>query len=287
MTAAELVALTEPGVYPDLPEADYHAQQHALSASGARRLLPPSCPALFDYWRREGQGPKAAFDLGHAAHRVVLGVGLDVHVIDAEDWRGKAARQERDEAYAAGEVPLLIADWQRVHAMAEALIAHPYAGVLLDPEHGRPEQSLFWTDEGTGVMRRARLDWLPDPHSGRAILVDYKTAKSAEPDRFGRALWDYGYVQQAPWYLDGAIALDLVGPDAAFVFVVQEHDPPYLVTVCEPDERAMRVGRLRNRQAIETYAECTAVGEWPGYTSDVVAISLPPWIERQYEEEYM
>jgi hypothetical protein len=45
--------ITEPGVY-DIAEDHYHADPvpgGSLSNSGAKKLLPPSCPAKFAYER--------------------------------------------------------------------------------------------------------------------------------------------------------------------------------------------------------------------------------------------
>ena len=39
--------ITKPGLYPDLDEAVYRSQTDWLSVSGAKKLLPPSCPAKF------------------------------------------------------------------------------------------------------------------------------------------------------------------------------------------------------------------------------------------------
>jgi hypothetical protein len=269
------------GVY-DIPEADYFGATGALSCSGAKLLLPPSCPALFRY-RQDHPEYKDVFDFGSAAHRMVLGAGPEVKVIDATDWRGKAAKEARDAARAEGKIPLLIDDAWKVEAMASTLQQHPIARALLDPERGgRPEQSLFWADEDTGVHRRARLDWLPEPGPGRFIAVDYKSCSSADPAAIAKAVANYGYYQQDPYYLDGICALGL-DDDPAFVFIFQEKEPPYLVTVVQLDEEARQAGRARNRQAIERFRDCTEAGIWPGYSDDIELISLPPWALRDLE----
>lgn len=282
------MTITEPGVY-DIPDAEYHQDPvpgGSLSHSGAKRLLPPSCPALFDHWRRYGQQPNEAFDLGHAAHKLVLGVGLDIRVIDAADWKTKKAQDARKAAYAEGAVPLLADDWRRVHDMADALRRHPIASALLDPDLGKPEVSLFWTDTETDVARRARLDWLrPGSGSARTIVVDYKSTNDAEPDACAKVMHNYRYHSQGDYYLDGVVTLGLGDPDTAFVLIFQEKDPPHLVTVAEPDSVALRIGRDLNRRALQTYAECSAAGEWPGYTEDVLSLSLPAWVERRYLED--
>lgn len=278
----------EPGVY-TMPSETYHADPvpgGSLSSSGARKLLPPSCPARFRWETDHPPTSKAVYDFGHAAHTLVLGAGPEIAVIHADDWRTKAAKNARDAAHAAGLVPLLDCDYAVVQAMAAALAAHPAARALFDPSAGSPEQSLFWRDERTGITRRGRLDWLPDAGSGRLIIPDYKTCRSADLASIAKAIHSYGYHCQAAWYRDAVMAVGHAD-DAAFVFVFQEKEPPYLVTVVEPDLVALRLGAALNRKAIDIYVECVESGRWPGYSDDVELISLPPWAEARYIEEIL
>lgn len=271
------------GVY-DMPADQYHAHP-ALSASGAKLLLPPSCPAKYRWAMDNPRKPKREFDLGHAAHRKVLGAGADLEIIDAPDYKTKAAQQQRDAAYDAGRVPLLPKEREQVDAMAAAVRAHPLAAALFDPDRGgAAEQSLFWTDDETGVPRRSRFDWLRSNPSGRMVIPDYKTSKSADPTAFGRSLLDYGYDIQADTYVSGALACGLA-TEAVFVFVVQEKEPPYLISLYYPDENAMRIGRSRSHQAMEIWRDCTEADVWQGYGTDPEPISLPSWVQAQYPRE--
>lgn len=284
MTATETpttAGIADPGIY-QMTDEQYHADPVAggsLSSSGARQILPPGCPAKFRYQQEHGQPPKREFDLGHAAHRLVLGAGPEIEVIEADTYRTKAAKEQRDEAYARGAVPLLAAEHDQVQAMATALRQHPVANALFDPSRGAPEQTIVWRDHRTGVMRRARFDWLPPQGSGRLIIPDYKTCRSADPQALARAAYTFGYHQQADWYRAGAQALGIAGDDAAFVFVCQEKDPPYLVTIVELDASAMRIGAIRNRRAIDIYAHCRDSGHWPAYEEGIALLALPPWAE--------
>ncbi len=279
--AAASPAPLPPGVYDQLPAEDYH-RQPALSSSGARKLLPPSCPALFRYEQLHGRPPKRVFDLGHAAHALVLGCGPELVEVDATDWRTNKAKAEAAEARERGAVPLLPDEYAEIRAMAAALRSHPVASALFNPERGRPEVSLFWRDEESGVDRRARLDWLPDPGPGRMLVPDYKSTRCADPGSLSKPVYDYGYHQQSAWYLDAVAALELAG-DGAFVFVMQEKTAPYLVSVIELDVVALRVGAEMNRRAIDLYADCVRRGVWPGYSGEVELVPLPAWVERAYE----
>jgi hypothetical protein len=287
MTTTELI-ITEPGVYDGIPDDVYHGDpvpEGSLSASGAKRLLPPSCPAIFRHEQDNGRAPKRAFDLGHAAHAKVLGVGAEVVTVDADDWRTKAAREARDEAYAEGKTPLLACEVEQVDAMAAAIRANPVASALFDHARGgKPEQSFFWRDNFHGVWRRARLDWLPDlTASGRLVLADYKTAACAEPRKFERSVFDLGYHLSAAWYIDAVKTLG-VAEDIAFLFVVQEKTAPYPVTVCQLDYDALRIGRILAQRALGIYADCQETGHWPGYSEQVELISPPPWVAREFAD---
>ncbi|MFD7416834.1 PD-(D/E)XK nuclease-like domain-containing protein [Kitasatospora purpeofusca] len=279
-----------PGIY-EMTNEQYHADPvpgGSLSSTGARRLLAPSCPARYKYERDHGRAPKRHFDIGHAAHKLVLGTGPELALIDADEWRTAKVKAAVVEARERGAVPLKPAEWEQVHAMAEAIRQHPVASVLFAPGRGRPEQALFWWDQQSRVIRRAMFDWLPDRGADRLVVPDYKTTTAADLESIAKAVEKYGYHQQGAWYLDGAKALGLHGGvEPAFVFVVQEKAAPYLVTVVELDVVALRIGQARNRRALEIYRECTDSGRWPGYSDDVELIALPAWAEARDTEEYL
>jgi hypothetical protein len=275
------VSVTEAGIYPDMPEDEYHRDpvpEGSLSSTGARKMLPPSCPAIYRY---EQDHPvfKDVFDFGSAAHKMVLGIGPKLKLIAAKDWRSKAAQDQRDEARANGFIPLLAPELERVEQMAAAIQDHPVAGALLDPRGGgQAELSMFWQEPEFGVWCRGRLDWLAAQRTsfGQPIVCDYKTSACAEPETFARkSAGEFGYHCQAAWYSDGYFML--TGEQPAFLFVVQEKTPPYLVSVVQLDPESEQIGRERNQRAIERYRDCAASGIWPGYTDDIELITLPPW----------
>ncbi|MFJ2110546.1 PD-(D/E)XK nuclease-like domain-containing protein [Streptomyces sp. NPDC087850] len=290
-TTIEPAVVTEPGVYDAMPIDVYHGDPvpaGSLSSTGARRLLAPSCPAQFKWDRDNPQPPKREFDIGHAAHQIVLGEGPEIVVTEYDDWRTKAAREERDAIRYDGGVPLLVSEGEQVQAMADAIRQHPTAGRLFAADAGTAEQSLFWTDPRNGVWRRARPDWMPHRGDGRLIVVDYKTCRAADPAALAKAVYDHGYHQQAAWYLDGVKALDLHGDqEPAFIFVFQTKTAPYLVHLVELDHPTLTLGAARNRRALDIYAECTATDTWPGFNDQITYLPLPPWAEKRDQEEYL
>jgi hypothetical protein len=183
---------------------------------------------------------------------------------DSNDSKAAVARIRE-----AGRVPLKADEYAEANAMAEALLAHPIAGRLL-AAGGVAEQSLFWQDEVTGVWLRARPDWTTD-----LAVLDVKTTKDGSRRGFRKAVAEYGYHQQQPWYVGGLVALDLGA--RPFMFAVVEKTPPYLANVHVLDDEAIAVGHDRNRRAIDLYAACLESGEWPGYDVDLDPLNLPAW----------
>lgn len=257
----------------ELDEATYHAHP-ALSQSGAKTLL--KSPAQYQ-WERQHPVYKDVFDEGSAAHRMVLDAGPVLAVCPADSWRTKDAQEFRDTARKAGMVPVLPDTFERVMAMADRLSSHPLASQLLTG--GCAEVSAFATDPATGVPIRGRVDYLTTD-----LAVDYKTSATCDPKGFGRTCFNFGYHMQAAWYND---LLDLAGsPIGAFAFIVQSKEPPYDVFVAELTDRAVDLGRARNREALERFRDCTASGIWPGPVRDdaFVTTDLPAWAYRNADE---
>jgi len=261
-----------------MPEDDYH-RHSALSSTNARRIL--ESPAKYRWSQTHEQAPKPAFDLGHAVHSKVLGVGAQTVVIPEEHLAANgavstaASKEFMAQARADGLIPVkqVIAD--EVDAMAESVLAHPMAAVLLS-QAGAPEVSIFATDTETGIELRARFDYLPS--AGQTpVAVDLKTAKDASPRGFAKAAASHGYHVQRGHYLDvhavaGGIYL------AGFAFVVVETEAPYLVGVYKLNSDWEDLGMQRAREARRIYKHCLETDDWPGYGDSMQSLSAPFWL---------
>ena len=282
--------LFEPVIVDGLSAEEYHADHTSISSSGLRSILDPGCPAQFKYDRDNPPAPKKEFDLGHAAHRLILGEGADLVVVDAKRWDTAAVKARVAEIRDEGKIPLKQHEMDQVKAMADAIRQHPLAGPLFTPGSGIAERSIFWTDPATGVRCRCRPDWLKQL-PGLTLCVDYKSCKDASPKAVSKAIETYGYHQQDPHYLDGIEAARLAEPGSArFIFVFQSKIPPYLITVRELSEHDRTIGRAKNQRALRIYAECVRTATWPDWTgpvTDIPEISLPTWAAIREAEEYL
>jgi hypothetical protein len=268
------VKITEPGVYRGIPDGEYRTLP-GLSSTGVKRML--DSPAVYDWYRRNPQPPKTEFDLGHAVHNRVLGVGTGEVIVEGH-WNTKVAKEAVAEARKAGSTPLKPEQAAHADELADAVLAHPDASLLLTG--GLPEVSLLWDDPDTGVRCKGRLDYW---HESAAVVVDLKTGRDAQPRWFGRHAADYGYPEQAEHYSNGVEVLTGVRP--RFLHVCVQTDGPPLVSVCDLADFA-DIAAVNVAAAVEMYRDCTEAGIWPGIPHGIHKIQAPRWYSAHDTLEY-
>lgn len=277
------------GIYEHVSSEVYHGQPTegvSISSSGLRTILL-DCPAK--YWatsplnpEREPEEPSAALNFGRAAHCLLLGeptFAAEFVVSPYDDFRKKEAQQWRDEQdrtiVRAEQMP-------QIEAMAKAMRTSPSTARVF--QNGRPEMSIFWKHEETGVMLKSRPDWLPDDPA-QGYTQEYKTARSASPRLIAAAAFSYGYDMQAAMAHDGIEAVTGKRP-LGIAHVVQEKEPPYIAQLYlfAPDQ--IEIGRQRYRKALRIFAECLErhrAGKppqiaWPTYSDAPMFFETPRWV---------
>jgi exodeoxyribonuclease VIII len=278
----------KPGIYHDIPIEQYHADPSTVSKSG----LDLIARTPLHYWAahldpdRPEREDTPAFVEGRAVHALAL-EGREVFdrqfaVAPRVDRRTKAGKEDWQawaDAHASHTI-LTAAQSERVEAMHAGLQRHEGARRYLGAD-GDAEVSIYWTDEATGVACRCRPDKIvPIPGTDEVVLVDLKTTRDGLDDEtISRTLARYRYHVQAAWYVDGARAAGLAVRAFALVFI--EKSRPHgarVVTMCED---SITCGRVLYRENLETYAECLASGQWPGYSTATETVSIPSWEMRR------
>jgi hypothetical protein len=282
-TSYPVEKVSGPGIYSSIEAADYHADpcpEPSLSKSIAWIMTEQSAaharlahPRLNPQHEEEN---RQSFDLGTAAHAMLLESEQSFVIIGADNFRTKAAQEARDAAYAEGKTPLLESQHEELQTMVAAARQQLPPGVF---EGGRSEETLVWR-EGDAWCR-ARLDYTPDADG---VFWDYKTTSgSAEPRAFQNTFYRMGYHLQARFYLRGIEKL--YGRQAEFRFVVQELKPPYAVSPpLGLDAEAEALGDLLAERAIRYWQWCTANNRWPGYAKETHWLELPGWLAYQLAE---
>lgn len=270
-------------VHIGLPMAEYLAMP-AVS-SGILKAIVNACPARawYESWLNPRRTIEQAdqMDLGTVAHGILLeGSTENVEIIDADDWRTKAAREAREAAYAAGKTPILARKMEVVEAMVSAAWKFIKASEVADVfDNGQSEITLTW-DEGDTPCR-ARPDRVS---ADNRMIVDYKSGGvSAEPDSWGRMqMVRMGYYISAAFYRRGMKAC--VGVEPSYTFLVQENEPPYLCSLVGVDPHAFELGERKVRHALDVWSQCVKANYWPAYPSRIVYPEIPTWEDARWEE---
>jgi hypothetical protein len=277
-----------------MPAAQYHADPCAapsLSSSIAHLLVAKSPAHAWLAHPRLGAQPVAstpAMDEGTLLHELILRPSEAQErlvVVTADNWRTKAAQEQREAARAEGKLAILERDLMAaLQASVEILNRFRGLGVVLS---GASEVAAFWQEhasDGTVVQCRGMFD-----HVLRAegVIYDLKKSRTAHPKAIPKHVESYGYHIQATAYRR---ALEQIEPQHAgrvqFRWLFVEAVAPYGVTVAEPAGSMRALGDACWSQAVDTWAQCLATGEWPGYSREVQRIEASPWaLQGAFEED--
>lgn len=274
----------------DISHEDYIADKVgdiSLSSGICKILLAKSPkhawvahPRLNPHWKPDND---QKFSLGTAAHALLLeGADSKLCVIDAEDWRTKAAKEQRDEAYANRLTPILAKHHNAVKRMVTA--AQEYIetthlkGVF---QRGKPEQTIAWQEDG--ISLKMRVDWITDD---RLIVLDYKTTEDASPEGFSRQISRMGYDIQEQFYKRGLAAHGV--ENVEFYFLAQEVEYPHLCSLHALHPAMQEYAAVKVQKAVDIWRQCMESGKWPGYPADVCYTVPNNWqmaeMERIMEE---
>jgi hypothetical protein len=277
----------QPGIYPDIPEAEYHAdpcETPSLSCSVAQALILES--AAHAYLRHPKLGgepftPTADMDRGTLIHALMLGKGISrIEVVECDDWTKKSHQEIRKAAREAGLVPVTRKQYEDAGTAAIRLTEKLKSkGFLLN---GHSEVSLFWrerTRSGVEIECRGRMDHLVEHHG-----YDLKITNDANPKTLTRGhMTNMGYDIQGAAYTSGlANALPQMRGRTDFTFLFCEPVKPYCVTpvVCSGSLRIL--GERKWQRAIDSWERCLRLNEWDDYTNSVVYAEARPWELDEY-----
>lgn len=240
--------------------------------------------------KREQRDSTDAQGIGTVVHSIVLEGKADiVQIVDADDWRTKAAKEGKAAAIAAGKIPLLPHQMPAITAMVASALAYieslkstqPAIWRAFQPDGGESEVVFTW-NERDGTPCKMRPDRIA---SDRALIIDLKTTQaSAEPDTwFRRTAGPLGYPLSAAFYLHGLKAAGVT--EAAYCWLVIEQVEPYLCSMVGMSPIAVELYTRRMMRALRAWSAGRASGLFHAYPNDVHYPEIPTW-EFQREEEY-
>lgn len=285
--------VTEPGFYRMTAE-QYHAcpcPEPSLSSGAIRKMLERTPRHAFcEHPRLGGQRDERSspvMTLGTVVHSLILGAGREFVVIDADSFRTKAAQEQRDAASAAGLTPIIRDQYDKARAMAASasreLSKIPLVSDALVSD--RPEIVAIWR-EGD-IWCRSMMDLCPTAidAEGWWTIYDLKTTQMAlDPNTIARHLVSNGYDVQSAFYSRGLEAL--LGPAARvrFRFLFVESDAPHLCAAFVGSGEMQTTGEQKVIAGISIWQRCIATNDWPGYSTDVLRLEPPKFMETQWAD---
>ena len=263
-----------------------------------------------DLWKISESPEKYWYAIRHPiapTPAMIYGAACHMFILEPDEWsnfysiapnidrRTKAGKEEWDQFVAASEGRSIVTqdDFDTMHEMSLALMRNSIANQLIYGK-GQTELPFFWTDKDTGEQCKVKLDRLvrlgrKGQRGQRFVVVDYKTAQSAQTDKFCHTAVKLGYHLQAAMYTEGVMKCKRLKYRPDFIFVVQEKTPPYSVNIIyvTADSSFMLYGYDTFRELIGTLHQCKETDFWYGYTGAFGEMSeayLPGYITLGDEE---
>lgn len=287
MTNLALPIPTAPQLIEDMSNADYHAHP-AFSSSQIKDML--RSPAHFfanhlDPQRGE-KSPTEEKVLGTVVHTLTLephNAERDIAVKKKVDGRSKEGKEYNAQFAQLSQGKAIIDEDKYANAvvMADNLKRHPFLADIIANNYCMIEASIFYYDEATGLNLRVRPDLHIPPCTKypNGLIVDVKTtSKDARARGFSGECGNYRYDLSASMYRIGMQAY--YGTDGLpdFYFAVVESTAPFNSVVYKASDDMLMIGESAYRDALSQLAECLAINEWDGYSTDVTDIYLPKYI---------
>lgn len=273
--------------YDDYLQDNIGAKTPTLNASVAKVLIqkspahavlahPKLTPSLED-------DSSKALDKGSVIHSLLLDCGKTIAVVNADNWRTKAAQEERDAARMAGQIPMLLKDAESIQQSALA-ISRGIAEKDIHLDAGQSEFMIHWKSQEGVECRRSLDSW-----NYKAMqIIELKSIFSAHPDVCANQALRLGYDIEFAVSMD---AITTLYPDYAgrvdFVFVFCELEAPYAVTALRPDGTFMHLGIQKWERAKLLWKNCLSTNAWPDYSQEIGQLSAPMWAVKDEMEEIL
>jgi exodeoxyribonuclease VIII len=294
---------TAPGLYPEVPEEEYHAAELPDNSCLSDLLLSPAhC-----YWNlTHPRPPSPSMQLGTAVHLLVLepqsfnaryaaAPGCDANTKKGDrcsrtasvcrDGEWFCSQHDQGEGPSSGPEIVDPQFLENVWAMKESLMAHKEIRSMLEGEEWPREMSTVFADPESGFNCKTRIDLMrPDI----TTLLDLKTVRygGAKERSFAKSIFQFGYHRQAAFYLHGMNQL-APGLYDEFGWIVVETEPPYACALRQLEGKAIDLGREHVLPLLDKFAECAQQNEWPAYPHTDKRIEFAPWMTSQITDDIM
>lgn len=196
------------------------------------------------------------------------------------DRRTKAGKEEWNafmESLKPDELMVKPSELEDMTGMVNSISKHSRAKNIL--KNGIAETSLWSQDPATCLILKCRPDFITE----QGYLIDIKTTRCAHPDFFMRQIFSSSlnspfYILQAAHYLHCLKTAGVSKSDSMTIIAV-EKTKPWGVKIYPLDIGCLAVGEQWRDKLTKQYAECLELGEWPGYSEEIVPVTPPQYAQ--------
>ena len=135
---------------------------------------------------------------------------------------------------------ILQKEYDKIMYMQDVLFSHNEVNDLLQKE-GEREIANAWKDDDSDVFCKGKADY----RNGKT-LIDLKTTGDGSFYGFSNSCKKYGYDRQAAFYMDGFNCDE-------FVFITQEKERPYNVSIFYAGDEFIERGRQEYKYLLDVY----------------------------------
>lgn len=263
-----------------MPAAQYHSDKTAIS-QGALQEIERSPLHFITQWAKpyrdvDGTGDMLIGSLVHEAllepevyaARIMIPKFGDQRF---KEFKEKKAKWKEENPIPEGAKIIEEADKRQVENMCMAALSNKEIRDMLAAKETRKEATIYWVDESSFILNRARLDAItPD------AIFDIKTLANASPSEVAKAIANFGYDFQAAHYCAAGDALGL-GTYSDYRFIAIEREEPFGCKVYRLKHSDLARAHARRVNAQNRLRDCIDARRWECYGDDVEEITLPGW----------
>jgi len=264
------------GIYENISNQEYHG-----SIGVSRSAISELKKSPLHYWdsyinsEKPEKKETQAMNIGSAVHCLILEpekFNDNFAIIpDYNPYTNEGKKFKRD-FYDLNKEKIILKndEYEKSEIMSESVKRHKKAKKFLEGNY-KVEQSIFWKDEETDILCKARPDlW----HLDLNLICDLKTSADPIPKSFSKTIKENCYHIQAAMQIDAILKTTGHKIDQ-FCFIVIPNSRPFVPYIYVIGEEVISLGRKEYKDALKILKKCQEENNWEIDRESVIGLEIP------------
>lgn len=264
----------KPGIYNDISFREY-LDIDAVNSSSLKNMFvsPKKYKHMLDFDKKT-----KSMSIGTAAHSAILEPEkFNENYIEFDGTR-RGKQWELFKSENSESEIVTTSEMQSILSIRDSVVAHNKSMELLSG--GTPEVTVIFNDATTGILCKARIDYLDRAYR---FFTDLKTAREVDHHNFSRQSAQLMYHFQFGFY---RMALHTItGVWIPVKCVAAQNALPFDVVAYNISTQALDKGIGMVADCLSTLAQCRESDTWSGISDDEIDLELPAWAADAEEDE--